>query len=110
MEWTPWVIVGVIALLIGVLIVLAVFIRYFRLWIQSKTTGAGITIFDLLGMTFRKVSPSVIVRGKIMATQAGLGDRARGLPPGRWRPTTWPAGTCPSWLGPSLPPTRPSST
>jgi uncharacterized protein YqfA (UPF0365 family) len=53
-------------------IAMAVFARYFRLWIQSKTTGAGITIFDLLGMTFRKVNPAVIVRSKIMAVQAGL--------------------------------------
>jgi len=54
------------------LIFLVVFTRYFRFWIQLKTTGAGIGIFDLLGMTFRKVSPAVIVRSKIMAVQAGL--------------------------------------
>jgi uncharacterized protein YqfA (UPF0365 family) len=56
------------------LVMLAVLIRYFRLWIQSFATGAGIGIFDLLGMTFRKVNPTVIVRSKIMAVQAGLGD------------------------------------
>ncbi len=67
----------VIGLVIGffvVLVIFAVFARYFRLWIQSQTTGAGIGIFDLLGMTFRKVSPAVIVRSKIMAVQAGIGD------------------------------------
>ena len=57
-----------------VLVVFAVFTRYFRFWIQSVTTGAGIGIFDLLGMTFRKVDPRVIVRTKIMAVQAGLGE------------------------------------
>ncbi len=70
-------IVTIVVIFIGLffgLIVLAVFARYFRLWIQSKTTGAGIGILDLLGMTFRKVSPTVIVRCKIMAVQAGLGD------------------------------------
>ena len=36
----------------------AIFARYFRLYIQSVTTGAGIGIFDLLGMTFRKVDPA----------------------------------------------------
>jgi uncharacterized protein YqfA (UPF0365 family) len=56
------------------LIILAIFLRYFRFWIQSVTTGAGIGIFDLLGMTFRKVNPAVIVRSKIMAVQAGIGD------------------------------------
>jgi len=68
------VVVGSILGLIFVLVVLAVFARYFGLWIQSKTTGAGIGIFDLLGMTFRHVNPATIVRSKIMAVQAGLGD------------------------------------
>jgi uncharacterized protein YqfA (UPF0365 family) len=36
------------------------------------TTSAGIGIFDLLGMTFRKVNATVIVRSKIMAVQAGM--------------------------------------
>jgi uncharacterized protein YqfA (UPF0365 family) len=67
-------IVLIIGGLIFAMVVLAIFTRYFRLWIQSKTTGAGITIFDLLGMTFRKVNPAVIVRSKIMAVQAGLGE------------------------------------
>ncbi len=73
--------IGTIAMIIGfliagvlTLIILAVFARYFRLWIQSKTTSAQIGIFDLLGMTFRKVNPSVIVRSKIMAVQAGIGE------------------------------------
>ena len=34
----------------------------------------GMGFFDLLGMTFRKVNPAVIVRSKIMAVQAGLGE------------------------------------
>jgi uncharacterized protein YqfA (UPF0365 family) len=67
-------IVGAFIVLVIGMIVLAVFARYFRLWIQSVTTGAGIGILDLLGMTFRKVNPTVIVRSKIMAVQAGLGD------------------------------------
>ncbi|MBI3462831.1 MAG: flotillin-like protein FloA [Planctomycetes bacterium] len=67
-------IIGAFIVLVIGMIVLAVFARYFRLWIQSVTTGAGIGILDLLGMTFRKVNPTVIVRTKIMAVQAGLGD------------------------------------
>src|ERR1700690_1257437 len=70
-------IIVIAAILFGLvmaLIAFVIFARYFRLWIQSVTTGAGIGIFDLLGMTFRKVNPSVIVRSKIMAVQAGLTD------------------------------------
>jgi uncharacterized protein YqfA (UPF0365 family) len=65
-----------LALLVIVLIValalFAVFARYFRLWIQSVTTGAGVGFLDLLRMTFRKVNPTVITRSKIMAVQAGI--------------------------------------
>ena len=71
---TVFIVVSVVILLFG-LILLAVFANYFRFWIQSVTTGAGIGIFDLLGMTFRKVNPTVMVRSKIMAVQAGIGDR-----------------------------------
>jgi uncharacterized protein YqfA (UPF0365 family) len=67
-------VIAIFALIIFGIIVLAVFTRYFRYWIQAKMTRAGIGIFDLLGMTFRKVSPQQIVRAKVMATQAGLGD------------------------------------
>jgi uncharacterized protein YqfA (UPF0365 family) len=67
-------IVAIFLLLFFGIILLAVFTKYFRLWIQSKTTGSGIGIFDLLGMTFRKVNPTIIVRSKIMAVQAGMGE------------------------------------
>ena len=61
-------------ILLVLLIVGAIFANYFRLWIQSFLTGAGITIWDLIGMTFRKVNKDVIVKTKIMAVQAGLAD------------------------------------
>ena len=60
-------------------VIAAVFASYFRLWIQSFLTKADITIFDLLGMTFRKVSAKVIVRSKIMAVQAGLDEEDTGI-------------------------------
>lgn len=73
------VIVGSVAAIITGLIILAIFARYFRLWIQSVTTRAGISIWDLLGMTFRKVNPAVIVRSKIIAVQAGLSEEDSGI-------------------------------
>ena len=63
----------IVATLIG-LVLLAVFASYFRWWIQSYLTGAGIRLWDLLGMTFRNVRIGVIVKSKIMAIQAGLGN------------------------------------
>jgi uncharacterized protein YqfA (UPF0365 family) len=67
-------IIGAVMVLFVLLIIVAVFANYFRLWIQSVLTGAGISIFDLIGMTFRKVNKDVIVKSKIMAVQAGLDD------------------------------------
>lgn len=67
--------ISVFVAIVGLIVAVAVFAivgRFFRLYIQSVTTGAGIGIFDLVRMTFRKVNPTVIVRSKIMATQAGL--------------------------------------
>jgi len=66
--------IGGFAAILAIVVFLAIISRYARLWIQSVTTGAGIGILDLLRMTFRKVNPTVILRGKIMATQAGLDD------------------------------------
>ena len=67
-------IMGSLVLIVFGLVVMAVLAKYFRLWIQSVLTNAGITIWALLGMTFRKVDARVIVRTKIMAVQAGLGE------------------------------------
>jgi uncharacterized protein YqfA (UPF0365 family) len=68
------VVLGLICTIV-VLIALVAITYYFRLWIQAKTTRAGISIWDLLAMTFRHVDPEVIVRSKIMAVQAGLNPK-----------------------------------
>jgi uncharacterized protein YqfA (UPF0365 family) len=65
----------VIAVLLIVLAIASVIVaQYFRYWVQSYLTGAGITLWDLIGMTFRKVNIGVIVKSKIIAVQAGLND------------------------------------
>jgi uncharacterized protein YqfA (UPF0365 family) len=73
--WTLLTVVGIFAVLIIGVVVLVVFAKYFRIWLQSKASKAGIGILDLLGMTFRRVRADVIVRSKIMAVQAGLSSR-----------------------------------
>jgi len=72
----PIVIVLLVGVVIAGLVFLAILARFFRLYLQSFFTGAGIGLFDMLGMTFRKINPAVIVRSKIMAVQAGLGDES----------------------------------
>ena len=72
--WTEGMTILVVGITIFVLIVLAIAFSYFRLWIQCWLTQARIGIFDLIGMTFRKVDPRIIVRSKIMAVKAGIYD------------------------------------
>ena len=60
------------AIFIALVLFLAIFARYAGLWIQCKMTRAGISFPNLVMMTIRKVNPTVIVRSKIMAVQAGL--------------------------------------
>lgn len=72
-----WFLVGIgiaFVVFIGGLIVFALVARYIGLWIQCLMTGAGIGFVNLVTMTIRKVNPTVIVRAKIMAVQAGITD------------------------------------
>jgi len=61
-----------IFVMVVVLVFTAVFFRYIGLWIQCKMTRAGISFPNLVMMSLRKVNPTIIVRSKIMAVQAGL--------------------------------------
>ena len=62
---------GIFLLVIGLILAMA-FITYGKLWFQAYMSSADVSMFSLIGMGFRKVRPSVIVQGKIMASQAGL--------------------------------------
>ncbi len=70
LNWALVALVGVIVLI--VLVLLAVIGRLLKLWIMAYFACAGISIFDLIGMSLRKVDPQVIVMCKIRACQAGL--------------------------------------
>ncbi len=67
-------IIVALAIIIGILAILAVFAKFFWLWAQSFFAGAGIGILDLIAMTLRRVDARSIVRSKIMSVQAGFGD------------------------------------
>lgn len=68
----------VVAGIVG-LILFFVFISFFGLWIQCKTTGARIGFLDLIFMKFRKVHVGTIVKAKILSVQAGLPMQTREL-------------------------------
>lgn len=65
--------VAVVSLII-IAVIISLISRFFWLWVQAKLTGANIGLFNLIQMWFRKVDARMIVRGKIMAVQAGLTD------------------------------------
>ncbi len=67
-------VLGAIAVVFLLLFVMFV-AKYANLWIQAFFARANVALWDLIGMTFRKVNPNIIVRSKIMAVQAGLGER-----------------------------------
>ena len=47
---------------------------YGNLWFQAYMSNARVSLLSLIGMTLRQVDARVIVRSKIMAMQAGLGN------------------------------------
>jgi uncharacterized protein YqfA (UPF0365 family) len=71
------VIVGVGALF--ALLILFVFLKWGFLWIRAKMAGAGVSMFDLIGMSLRKVNPYVIVEARIMSTKGGVPIETRDL-------------------------------
>jgi uncharacterized protein YqfA (UPF0365 family) len=72
-DMNPMLMFGIIAFtIILALIFFAVFARFISLYIQCLTTGANISLPNLVMMSIRKVNPATIVRAKIIAVQAGL--------------------------------------
>ncbi len=65
-----WVVIAVVVLI--ALILMAVIGRFIKLWIQAYFAKADVSMFDLIGMSLRKVNPHVIVLSKVRAVQAGL--------------------------------------
>lgn len=57
---------------IAVLIFTVLFISYVRLWLRAWLSQASVGWLSLVGMSLRKVNPSIIVDSRIMAVKAGL--------------------------------------
>ena len=47
---------------------------YGSIWFQAYMSSANVSIWSLVGMTFRRVNARTIVQGKIMSMQAGIGS------------------------------------
>ena len=74
LAWSPWVIVGAAVAILFAAVITIIVLIYGNLWFQAYMTNARVSIWDLIGMSFRQVPARLIVRAKIMAMQAGIGD------------------------------------
>jgi len=64
----PW----VVGLLILVFVIFLIFVsKFINLWIQATLTKADISLFALIGMSLRKVSPTVIARVREIFPEIG---------------------------------------
>jgi len=70
---------GLGGLLLLFVVLVLVLLKFINLWVQAYMSGTKIGLFQLVGMSLRKVNPTVIVRGAISATQAGLPLNVRDL-------------------------------
>ena len=56
------------------LIFLSMVSKFVKLWFQAFITGTPISLFNIVGMSLRKVPPRLIVNTRIIAFKAGLKD------------------------------------
>ncbi len=64
---------GAVALGIFALVVVFIAIKYWGIWFRAYMSNAHVSFLSLIGMSFRQVDSRLIVQGKIMAVQAGVG-------------------------------------
>ena len=74
-----WIGIGVAATIVGILAAV-IAVNYLPIWFQAYMSGAKVSMYSLIGMSFRQVNSRVIVQAKIMAMQAGIGtERDTGI-------------------------------
>lgn len=61
-----------IILAIIVIVILAIVGRFISLWFQAFVSGTPISLFNIIGMSLRKIPPRAIVNARINAFKAGL--------------------------------------
>ncbi len=66
--------IGGVVLVVFVFMVLVAMLAYGKLWFQAYMSNAHVSMLSLIGMSLRQVNARVILQGKIMALQAGVGN------------------------------------
>jgi len=57
--------------IVGLVLLIFLF-QFIGLWLQALFSGAGVSIFSLVGMRIRKVPPRVIVSARVLSCKAGM--------------------------------------
>ncbi|MFH1265338.1 MAG: flotillin-like FloA family protein, partial [Planctomycetota bacterium] len=79
-EYWPWLVGGGVILIPFAIVIAIVLLFFFPIWFQAYMSSANVSLWALVGMSFRQVNSRVIVQGKIMAMQARLGrERESGI-------------------------------
>lgn len=65
-----YILIVLIALI--VVAILAITGRFISLWFQAFVSGTPISLFNIIGMSLRKIPPKIIVNARINAYKAGL--------------------------------------
>ncbi len=63
---------GVIFVLFAIVVAIVI-LNYGGTWFQAYMSNANVSIWSLIGMSFRRVNSRIIVQAKIMAMQSGIG-------------------------------------
>jgi uncharacterized protein YqfA (UPF0365 family) len=66
-----WIIIGIVVLLALLVLFVSVF-QFLGLYIRAMTSGAKVSMRELIGMRLRKVNAMAIVNARIQALRAGL--------------------------------------
>ena len=64
----------VILIALAVAVILGMLGRFIGLWFQAFVSGTPIPLFNIIGMSLRKIPPRIIVNAHINAHKAGLKD------------------------------------
>lgn len=62
----------VVAIAVVALIILAILGKFISLWFQAFVSGTPIPLFNIIGMSLRKIPPRIIVNARINLFKAGL--------------------------------------
>jgi uncharacterized protein YqfA (UPF0365 family) len=62
----------IIVLAVIAIIILSILGRFIALWFQAFVSGTPISLFNIIGMSLRKIPPKTIVNARILSYKAGL--------------------------------------